>query len=132
MNKYGNKWARCLSGHTHQSIAEANYCNRLLAMRQSGEIVGYRCQVSFELRVKKEFICVHVVDFMVVKRVLSGKKDDLVLEAHEVKGFRTDIWGLKYKLFKALYPKVPYIIIDRKEDKNGGENKKRRGCKDGA
>ena len=52
-------------------------------------------------------ICNHYVDFIVTK-------NDGSIEAHEYKGFRTGVWLLKMKLFKALYPEIPYIVINHK------------------
>ena len=117
MNKYHNKKTTCLSRHRHDSKFEANYCNRLLAMQQRGEIKSYKIQHSFDLKIKDELICRHVVDFLVFNnRYLEGA---IVLpgdiEAHEAKGFRTDVWEIKRKLFKAVYPTIPYIVISKKD-----------------
>ena len=95
----------CLQGHRHDSVAEANYCNKLEAMRKDGEIKSYRTQVTFDLKVNGEKICGHRPDFEVVL-------PDDSLEVHEVKGFGSEAWQIKHRLFKAIYPEIPYIVID--------------------
>ena len=121
-NKYGNKKARCLSKHIHDSKFEASYCNRLLAMKQSGEISGYSIQVPYPLTVAGKLICTHIVDFVVIRFepghvVMPDKSvqhgDFRVDEAHEVKGFATDVWKIKRRLFEAIYPAVKYIVIKK-------------------
>ncbi len=135
MNKYHNKIARCLSRHIHQSKAEANYCNRLLAMKQAGEIYDFKSQIPFELRVGGQLVCEHIVDFKVWKKCCNNPQERSPydfhcvncgrpvggFEVHEVKGFRTKDWEIKRKLFRALYPDIPYIIIDKRNrfDKMG-------------
>ena len=49
-------------------------------------------------------ITTHKVDFLVMTK--KGK-----LEVNETKGFPTPEWNLKRKLFEALYPDIPYIVV---------------------
>lgn len=105
-SKYRNQKTMCLSKHDHDSKLEANYCNRLLAMKQSGEIHSYGVQQSFDLKIDDILICRHIVDFFV--RVKSE-----CFEAHEIKSkiTKTASWSIKHKLFKALYPHIKYEVI---------------------
>jgi hypothetical protein len=103
-NKYKNKWTRCFLGHNHQSIAEANYCNQLRYLRLAGEIQSYKTQVTYKLKVNNLLICSHRIDFEVINK--NGIK-----EVHDVKGYETKDFKIKYKLFKALYPEIEYKII---------------------
>lgn len=105
-NKYGNHKVCCLSKHTHDSKLEANYCNRLLAMLQAKEIKSYDVQFRIGFIVNGVPVCDHIVDFLVIG--LDGKR-----ECHDTKGMKTDVWRIKYKLFKALYPTVEYKVIEK-------------------
>lgn len=112
MSKYHNIKKTCFSGHKHASKFEANYCNRLLAMKQKGEIWNYLTQVKFELAGGIK----HIVDFTV-----TTKKDtpyDVVAfhtEVHECKGIWTAVARLKKKLFEEKYPNIPYKVIYKKQ-----------------
>lgn len=106
--KYGNHKIRCLSKHLHDSKLEANHCNSLMADMKSGKVLSYECQVPFEMKVNGILICKHIVDFMVLRT-----KTEHLYEVHECKSFitKTAAWSIKHKLFKALYPSIPYIIV---------------------
>jgi hypothetical protein len=107
-SKYGNKSCRCHAGHIHDSVFEAEYCDSLALLVKAREIVSYQTQVSFDLSVNGKKICSHIVDF-----VVFPTEDDDKLEVHETKGFATAVWQLKYKLFQAIYPHIPYHIITK-------------------
>jgi len=111
-NKYGNKKSMCLLKHTHDSKGEANYCNRLLAMKQNGEIVDFLTQVIFLLPGGIR----HIVDFYVkVKEYNFSEAQVCGFEVHEFKGFKTDVWRIKKKLFEESYPHIPYKVICKPE-----------------
>ncbi len=124
-SKYGNHKVHCLSKHLHDSKLEANYCNRLLAMKQAGEIILYEVQKKFPLTIKidswegtytEEHICDHIVDFYILKKVIVGYGlmkggMDYIYEVHDTKGMKTDVWRIKHKLFQVLYPEIPYRVI---------------------
>ena len=87
-------------------------------MKQRKEIYSFQTQVRFGLWLNGIFICNHVVDFYVSKRPPPyGIQDQVHSEAHEVKGYKTDVWRLKQKIFKAQYPHIPYVVISKKETK---------------
>ena len=108
-NKFGNKSMHCFLNHKHDSKMEAEYCNQLLALKRSGDIIDFEIQVTFDLIVNDVRICGHRVDFVVEKR----KGDDQWKEVHEVKGFGTMMWYYKRKLFEALFPEIPYLVIKK-------------------
>lgn len=110
--KYNNSSCTCNQGHLHDSRGEASYCNDLELLKKAGEIKGYENQVTFDLVVNGKTICEHRVDFLVTTN--SGKK-----EVNEFKGFATDVWNLKRKLFEAVYPDIKYIVV---REKKGGKN----------
>lgn len=105
-NKYKNKSCFCLSKHWHQSIQEANHCNKLLAMKQDGDIHDYKTQVKFSLDVNGEHICNHYVDFAVYNK-------DGLQHVEEVKGFGTRLWQIKARLFKAIYKGIDYKVVKK-------------------
>ena len=117
-NKYGNKWTPCgqfglKCKGKHQSKGEAAYCNQLSLLERAGKLT-YTTQVRYALVVKNFVICYHILDFEV------DWKDGRGREVHDVKGAQTADWKLKYKLFRALYPKIPYILIHRNKIMTAG------------
>jgi hypothetical protein len=105
-NKYGNTSTRCAADHYHDSCLEAGYCDSLNMLKRAGEIRDYKSQVSYDLVVDGHKICSHIVDFVVTNK--EGKE-----EIHETKGFATAEWRLKYNLFRACFPNIPYIVITK-------------------
>lgn len=103
-NKFNNNTCRCLSKHIHDSRGESNYCDYLLAELKDGKIKEYKQQVSYDLVVNGKKICRHIVDFIVIDN--DGNES-----VHEYKGFATDVWRLKMKLWEATRPEIPYIVI---------------------
>lgn len=115
--KYHNKSCRCAARHNHDSIFEAQYCDTLHVLMKAGEVQEVRVQVSYPLAVNGVHICNHIVDFLIITK--EGKK-----EVHETKGFATDVWQIKHKLFEALYPDLPYRVITK--DNNFDKARKRK------
>jgi len=108
--KYNNRKAPCSQPWKckglHDSVGEARYCNKLAMLERAGQLT-YRTQVSFVLPINGKVIGTHIVDFMVT---WNGKPE----EVHEYKGAMTEGWKLKYKLFCALHPDIPYLVIGPK------------------
>lgn len=101
--KYKN--ATCfVDGIRFDSRREADYYGQLKIEKKAKLIKDFERQVSFELRCNNFLICRHVVDFLVTN--LDGS-----YEVREVKGFATDLWAIKKKLFEATYPEIPYKVI---------------------
>ena len=94
---------RCLSGHQHDSRGEAQYCNILLWAKKARQIKDYAIQVTFDLKVNDKLICRHRVDFLVYYK---GNQR----EVREFKGYGSEVWQIKKKLFEACYPEIPYLI----------------------
>ncbi len=105
--KYNNISSKCLLKHWHQSRLEASVCNILLSMVQKKEIKGFISQKRYSLDVNGRHICDHIVDFLIVR------VNDQV-EVWDAKGLYTPVFRLKYKLFCALYPDIPYRVITKK------------------
>ena len=103
-NKYSNKNCTCNLGHIHDSRAEARYCDELTLRLKAGEIEEVRYQVKYDLKANGEHVTNHIVDFVVTF-------PDGNIEVHEYKGFATEVWKLKMKLFEANFPTIPYIVV---------------------
>lgn len=106
-NKYGAITCKCSQGHIHDSRGEAAYCTQLALLVKAKEIKGYEIQKGFDLVVNGKHVARHYVDFLVMG------KDRCWVE--EFKGVKTDVWWLKYNLFKACYPEIEYKIVTEKD-----------------
>jgi hypothetical protein len=97
-SKYGNK-TKIYNGRTYHSIREANHAEELDWRIKAGEIKEVIPQFKIDLRVNGRHICNYYVDFKVVMA-------DGSIQLHEVKGFRTAEWELKWKLTEALLDEI--------------------------
>jgi len=118
-SKMHNETMHCMSGHWHQSKVESRYCDSLLAAKQSKQILDYKVQVKYELKVNDCHIANHIVDFEVISSI-NGRETKAV---HEVKGFETPEWLIKMRLFKALFPDIPYIVYRQADTFSKGASK---------
>ncbi len=91
-------------GVTYASKMECNYAAELELRRRAGEITEIRRQVRIPLDVNGRHICNYVIDFVVTLA-------DGTIEYVEVKGFETDMWRFKWKIFEALYDSLPGVRL---------------------
>lgn len=77
---------------------EAGKAQELELLKKAEEIVDYQTQVKIPLEVNGFHICNYYIDFVV-------QHNDGTEEYIECKGFPTEVWKLKWKLFEALYDK---------------------------
>lgn len=92
----------------YASGAEARYAAYLDLLLKGGRIVRWDRQVRWPLVVNGKKVCGMVPDFRVWL-------DDTRYEVHEVKGYEEREWRLKRKLFEALHPDVPYVVVKAKD-----------------
>lgn len=85
-------------GRTYASQKEAEYARTLDLRKRVGEIRDWRPQVHIPLDVNGERVCTYVVDFEVIYP--NGLR-----ELVETKGFQTETWKLKRRLFEATWLK---------------------------
>lgn len=78
------------------SKREAAHYQKLKLLEQAGEIRDLQQQVRFNLVVNDKKICAYVADF--TYRLKDGKA---VID--ETKGYKTDVFKLKWKLLQALH-----------------------------
>lgn len=102
-SKYKNKSAES-GGKIYDSKMEARYAEKLEWRKKAGEIKEIIPQFCLRLDLNGKHICKYYVDFKVVYP--DGKE-----EFHEVKGFETDVWKLKWKMALAIYGEDRFILI---------------------
>lgn len=94
-NKYHAK-STIYNGVKYHSKKEAAYAAELDLRQKAGEIERWERQVKISLDVNGFHIANYYIDFIVYY-------PDGTREYVEVKGFETEVWQLKWKLFEALY-----------------------------
>ena len=97
-NKYNAKGQE-YNGKWYHSKKEAKYAEELDWLKKAGKILEWKGQVKIELKVNGQLIANYYVDFKVIDK--HG-----AVEYHEVKGFETTEWQLKWKLFCALIDEI--------------------------
>lgn len=102
-NKY-NAVKQTYGGYSYDSKKEAAYAAQLDLLIKAKEIKSYDRQHRIDLVVNGTRVAMYKIDFRV--EMMDGS-----YEYHEVKGFETDIWRLKWKLTKALYPEMKLVLI---------------------
>ncbi|HDR8448216.1 TPA: DUF1064 domain-containing protein [Bacillus cereus] len=109
MSKYNNKKVD-LDGHVFDSKAEANYYEGLKIRSAGGEIQGFERQPVFKLQPafkkhNKSFQAItYIADFLVY--LPNGE-----VEVIDIKGFITQTFALKKKMFEYKYPHLRLIIL---------------------
>lgn len=102
-NKFG-AIKQTYNGYSYDSKLEAQYAAQLDWLVKAGEVKEWERQVKLALSVNDNHICNYFVDFLV--RFSDGRE-----EYHEVKGYETPEWKLKWKLAKAIYSENNFILI---------------------
>ena len=103
-NKYGAKSTE-YGGVIYHSKFEAAYAEELDLRVMAKDIKSWERQVRIDLKVYGQHICNYYIDFVITH-------NDDSLEYIEVKGFQTDLWRMKWKMFCAIYEKdYPEIKI---------------------
>lgn len=104
LSKYNNKKIT-LDGKTFDSKKEAERYKVLKMLENANIISNLSRQVPFELipKQKDERAVKYIADFMYVE-TKTGK---IIVE--DVKGYRTDVYKIKRKLFKLRYPEYEFL-----------------------
>src|SRR4051794_5714330 len=107
-NKYGAKKTE-FNGRVYDSKGEAGLAQEIELLRRAGEVIKVEPQKTFNLYGKHGGrVCTHRPDF-----VLTFK--DGHQEVWEYKGFSTDVFRIKLKLFEDNYPEITYNVITARE-----------------
>lgn len=88
----------------HDSKFEAGKAQELELRKKGGDIKDFQEQVVIPLNVNGFTVCTYKIDFVI-------EHNDGSLEYLETKGYATDVWKLKWKLFEALYSSDPNVIL---------------------
>jgi len=102
-NKFNAKSAK-YGGRVYHSKKEADYAMELEWLKKAGEIKEIIPQFKISIDVNGKHICNYYMDFKVIK-------PDGFIEMHEVKGFETDLWRIKWRLATAIYTDWKFILI---------------------
>lgn len=106
-NKYNNT-PQLYNGNRYDSKKEASYAQELDLRLRAKDIKEWTRQVKVPLKINGYQITNYYLDFKIIHN------DDSV-EWIEIKGFETEVWRLKKKLFEALLPEISpgsiYTII---------------------
>lgn len=103
VRKFENKYKSVpteVNGITYHSKLEGKYAFELNARKLAGEIKDWERQVKIALDINGRHIANYYVDFLV--HHLDG-----TMEYIEVKGFETEVWRMKWKIFEALFSDKP-------------------------
>lgn len=110
-SKYHNKKV-VYDGIKFDSIKEKNYYVALKMLEKAGIIKELELQKKFELQPsfvdndgKKQRAITYIADFFYYETVLK------VYIAVDVKGFRTDVYKIKKKMFMYQYPNIVFKEI---------------------
>ena len=102
----------------NDSKFEAGKARDLELLKKAGEIKDFKEQVRIPLEVNGFHICNYFIDFVIEHN--SGE-----IEYCETKGYATDIWKLKWKLFEALYDKPGNILTVEYQGKSWRPKRRR-------
>ena len=89
-----------VDGITFASKREAKRYSELKLLERGKQISGLTLQPRYPLVVNGHKVCTYVGDFLYHER---GK-----LVCEDTKGMRTDAYGIKRKLFMALWPQIEH------------------------
>lgn len=103
-NKYGNKKV-VINNINFHSKKEAYRYQELLFLAKIGkiEIDENFLQPKFKIEINGFHICYYIADF----RYLDIEKSIWIVE--DVKGFKTPLYKIKAKMFKAIYTKYLFL-----------------------
>ncbi len=87
-------------GGLYHSKKEARYAQELDLRKKAHDIKSWRRQVKIPLDCNGYHITNYYIDFEITHN------DDLI-EFVEVKGFETEVWKLKWKIFESIYGRNP-------------------------
>lgn len=91
-------------GHKYDSGFEGNYAAELDLKLRKGVIKSWERQVKIPLDVNGYHICNYYIDFIV--HHLDG-----TTEYVETKGWQSEVWKMKWKIFEALYSDKPDVKL---------------------
>lgn len=94
--RYFNTAKSTVNGKQYDSKFEGGYAQELELRKKAGDIEDFDSHLRMPLEVNGYVVCDYYIDFAVYYK-------DGSVEYVETKGYATDVWKLKWKLFCALY-----------------------------
>ena len=102
-NKYNAKKSS-YGGRSYHSGLERAYAEKLDWQKKACEIKSWTPQFKLSLDVNGVHIANYFIDFAV--NLIDGR-----IEMHEVKGYETDLWRMKWRHAKAIYTQYNFVLI---------------------
>lgn len=102
-NKYNSKRTK-YNDRYYDSALEAAYAEQLDWLIKAGEVKEWFPQFKLSLDINGVHIANYFMDFKVVY-------NDGRIEMHEVKGYETDLWRMKWRLAKAIFEDYNFVLI---------------------
>lgn len=102
--KWTNAKKQEYNGFRYDSGFEASYAAELDLRIKAKDIKSYDRQVNLDLVVNGYRVCQYRIDFVI-------HHNDGNIEYVETKGYQTDVWKLKWKLFEALWTDKPGVKL---------------------
>jgi len=102
-NKYNSKKSK-YGDRIYDSALEASYAKDLDWMKKAGEIKEITPQFKLRLDINGTHIANYFMDFKV--ELPDGR-----IEMHEVKGYETDVWRMKWRIAVAIFPQYNFVLI---------------------
>ena len=99
-SKWGCAKKTVVNGKKYDSKFEASYAQELELRKFTGDIKDFESHKRIPLIVNGFIICDYYIDFVV-------HHNDGITEYVECKGWPTNVWKLKWKIFDATYGQDP-------------------------
>lgn len=92
------------NGYLYDSKFEAGYAQELDLRLKAKDIKNFERQVNLDLEVNGYIVCQYRIDFIIYH-------NDGTIEYVECKGYPTDVWKLKWKLFESIFSDLPNVKL---------------------
>lgn len=101
-SKYRNRRVN-LDGHTFDSKAEARYYSQLKLRKRAGDVKGFKLQPRYRLQdgFDKNGVRHRSIDYVADFEI---HHNDGSIEVVDVKGYKTQVFRIKQKMFEKKYP----------------------------
>lgn len=114
-----NNYYKTKKAGKYDSKFEAGKAQELELLKKAKEIKGYEEQKTLDLWVNDYLVCTYKIDYVVHHN--NGDTEYI-----ECKGYPTQVWKLKWKLFEALYTKPGNILTVEYQGKSWKPNRRRK------
>lgn len=118
MFRQGYNYYNTKKSGKNDSKFEAGKAQELELLKKAKQIKDFDEQVKIPLDVNGYHLANYFIDFVIYH-------NDGTIEYLETKGFATDVWKLKWKLFEALYDKPGNILTVEYQGKSWKPQRRR-------